>query len=145
MNIKEIKHSIIIKSCARDCWTGLKHEWHAELHMWLDTHDDKPPTDIFAHTRKFKTEKECIYFLTHGFRYRVEEIVKEMVKKNPELRVSGKQGGVDIGDRFNVRERKDPVPETKEEWLARNMDDPEPPPEEVEEQRMAEAEAKEER
>ena len=40
---------------------------------------------------------------------------------------------------------KDPTPETKEEWLARDMDDPEPPPEEVEEQRMAEAEAKEDR
>ncbi len=40
---------------------------------------------------------------------------------------------------------KDPAPETKEEWLARDMDDPEPSPEEVEEQLMAEAEAKEER
>jgi len=100
---------------------------------------------VFQDHRSFKTQKECIHFLTHGFRDKIEEIIKKMVNQNPELKVSGKQGGVDIGDRFNVRERKDPVPETKEEWLARNMDDPEPPPEEVEEQRMAEAEAKEDR
>jgi len=143
MDTKDKKHSIIIKSCAR---RRLGHTgWNAELHMWLDTYDDKPPTDVFQDHRSFKTKKECIYFLTHGFRDKIEEIIKKMVNQNPELKVSGKQGGVDIGDRFNVRERKDPVPETKEEWLARNMDDPEPPPEEVEEQRMAEAEAKEDR
>ena len=104
MDTKERKHSIIIKSCVREAWTGRRTEWHAELHMWLNTYDDTPPTDIFAHEQTFKTAKECMYFVTHGFRDRVEEIVKGMVRKHPELKVSGTQGGVDIGDRFNVKE-----------------------------------------